>query len=59
MNALDKKRKIFDIKRLETAKMEMELKIAERLDEIERIKENILKQEAAIKKLEEELSHFA
>lgn len=38
---LEKKRIVVELKRVESARMELELKIEERLDEIERLKEHI------------------
>ena len=55
MSALERKRKIFERQRVLTAKMEMELKIEERLDEIERLKQNIDNQQARIDELDQEL----
>ncbi len=38
---LNEKKKLLELKRVETARMELELKIEERLDEIERLKDAI------------------
>ena len=55
MSVIEKKRKMFEIQKVETAVMEMELKIEERLEDIERLKKAIKAQEAHGKKLREQL----
>ena len=53
MTDLDKKRKQLEYSRVQLAKQELELKIEERLDEIERLKEHIkiqIKREEELKK---------
>lgn len=52
---LEIKKKILDLKRVETARMELELKIEERLEEIERLKKAIEVQIATEDKLKTEL----
>jgi hypothetical protein len=49
--SLDIKRKEVELMRVKVAKNEMELRIAEREDEIKRLKENIAVQEASESKL--------
>ncbi len=39
--SLERKKKEMELRRVETARMELELKIDERLDEISRLKEHI------------------
>ncbi len=41
MSNLEKMKKEMELRRVETARMELELKIAEREDEIQRLKEHI------------------
>lgn len=55
MNNIEIKRLLFEIKRVETAKMEQELKIFERLDEIERLKEYMLVQDKRIAEIKSQL----
>ena len=55
MNPLDIKRKLFEIQRVETAKMEMELKIFEKMEEIDRLKANMEVQDRRINELKTEL----
>lgn len=55
MAALDLKRKILDLKRVETARMDLEFKIEERLEEIERLKKHIEQQLDAEQKLAKEI----
>ncbi len=52
---LNKKKKLLELKRVETAKMELELKIEERLDEIERLKDAIKIQQETENKIKNEL----
>lgn len=58
MSNLARKRKEFDLKRVETARMELELKIEESLENIERLKNHIKVQDAKIAELEEELAEM-
>lgn len=53
---LDMKKKVLELKRVETARMELELKIEERLEEIERLKKAIEIQAATEEKLKKELN---
>lgn len=55
MGKLDLKRKELELQRVTTAQMDLELKIEERLDEIERMKEHVEIQKAAAEKLKEEI----
>lgn len=55
MASLDLKRKILDLKRVETARMDLEFKIEERLEEIERLKKHIDQQMEAEQKLAKEI----
>ena len=55
MSPIEKKRKLVEIQRVKTAKLEMELKIEERLLEIERLKENMANQDERVAELEAEL----
>lgn len=51
--SLERKKKEMELRRVETARMELELKIDERLEEIERLREHIkiqLEKEEQIKK---------
>lgn len=48
---LELERKKLDFKKVETAKMEMEFKILERMADIERIKEQIVLQESALENI--------
>lgn len=52
---LEAEKKKLELKKVETAKAEMEYKILERLADIERIKHNIANQEQAILNIKEEL----
>jgi hypothetical protein len=52
---LDKKKKIVELHRVQGARMEMELKIDERKEEIRRLEENIKIQTSREKELEEEI----
>ena len=51
--ALEKKK--LEIKKVETAMLEMEYKVLERLADIERLRENINNQENRIQAIEEEI----
>lgn len=53
--SLELKRKQVELSRVQTAKQEMELRVAERLDEIKRLEENIEIQIKAEIKINEEL----
>lgn len=53
--SLEFKRKHLEIGRVNQAKLEMEFQIEELLENVERIKKNILIQEKRAKELEEEL----
>jgi predicted nucleotide-binding protein (sugar kinase/HSP70/actin superfamily) len=55
MTELEKKKKILEIKRVEVAKEEMEFRILERLDEIERLRDNIENQDRRIFEIKHEL----
>lgn len=55
MASLDLKRKVLDLKRVETARMDLEFKIEERLEEIERLKKHIEQQLDAEQKLQKEI----
>lgn len=52
---LEMKRKEVEIIRIKASSAELEFKIMERMDEIERIKENIKLQKARVEELEKEL----
>lgn len=53
--SIERKKKELELRRVETARMELELKIEERLVEIERLKENIQIQLEKEEQLKEEL----
>lgn len=53
---LETKKKILELKRVETARMELELKIEERLEEIERLKHAIEIQKQTEEKIQNELN---
>lgn len=53
---LEMKKKVLELKRVETARMELELKIEERLDEIERLKKAIEIQIVTEEKLKKEIN---
>ena len=53
--SIEKKKKKLEMGRVKLAAEEMQLKIEERLEEIERLKRNIANQETKAKELEEEL----
>jgi hypothetical protein len=55
---LDLKRKEVELIRVSAAKADLELRIHERLDEIERLKEHITVSEAAEKKLADEIAEM-
>lgn len=55
MTPLEKRKKEVELARVRTARMELELKIEERLDEITRLKEHIEIQTKKEKELEQEL----
>lgn len=57
MNKLELKKIILELQKVKTAKLEMEVKIEEREQEIIRLKEYILAQEKREKELEEQLSN--
>ena len=52
---LDKKRKELELERVKLAKKELEFKIEERMDEVNRLQEHIKVQDAKIQELEKEL----
>lgn len=53
--SIDKKKKIVELHRVQGARMEMELKIEERKEEIKRLEDNIKIQLAREAELEEEI----
>lgn len=53
--SLELKKKEMELKRVVLAKEEMQLRIEERLDEIERIKDQMKIQDAAVIRLEKDL----
>lgn len=55
METLDQKRKKLDLARVKMARQELEFKVEERLEEIERLKQNIEIQIKRETELEEEL----
>ena len=55
---LEKKKKILELQRVQTARMELEFKIDERMDEIERLKANIAVQEAKEAELQKEIENL-
>ena len=55
--SLDKKKKVLELKRVETARMELEFKIEERLEEIERLKQAIEIQKQTEEKLTKEIAN--
>lgn len=56
--SLEKKKKEMELRRVEVARMELELKIEERLEEINRLKEHINVQLEKEKQLKEELNNI-
>ncbi len=56
--SLEQKRKKLELMRVQSAKMELEFKIEERLEEIERLKENIKIQKQKEEELIKELSNI-
>lgn len=56
MSKLDLKRKQLEYQRVTTAQMDLELKIEERLEEIERLKEHVEIQRLTAIKLKEEIN---
>ena len=56
MNRLEKKKREAEIARIQAAKLGMECQIEERLDEIERLKENIKAQDERVAELKEEMA---
>jgi peptidoglycan hydrolase CwlO-like protein len=58
MSALNKKLKELELQRVLTGKLELEYKIAQRMDEIERLEENIKISEDKIKELQEEIKNM-
>jgi peptidoglycan hydrolase CwlO-like protein len=57
--SLETKRKVLELKRVETARMDLEFKIEEKLDEIERLRKHVdqqLETEERLKKEIEELN---
>lgn len=55
MNELEKKKKQLELARVSLAKQELELKIEERLDEIQRLRDAIVLQDKKINELSQEL----
>lgn len=55
MNKLEAMKKHVELAKVKAAKMEMEVRILEKQEEIERLEVNIANQEAAIMKIEAEL----
>jgi peptidoglycan hydrolase CwlO-like protein len=55
MNGLELKKKELELERVKLAKKEMEFKIEERLEEIDRLKSHIEIQNQTIKKIEQEI----
>jgi len=53
--SIEYKKKQLELDRVTLAKKELEFRIEERLDEIEKLKEHILVQEKRVKELQEEL----
>jgi hypothetical protein len=53
MNELERKKLELELKKVDCAKEEMELKVLERLAEIDRLKDNIITQEKRINEIEE------
>lgn len=56
MQPLDIKRRKLDLMRVQTARYELEFKIEERLEEIERLKEHIRIQQETEIKIQQELA---
>lgn len=57
MSPIDKRRKQVQLQQVKAARMDLELRIDERLEEIERIKENIKIQIEKEKSLEQEINN--
>lgn len=53
--SLERKKKELELQRVKLAKMDMEFKIEERLEEIKKLKDHVSIQEDAINRIEEEL----
>jgi len=58
MSSIEKKKKQLELGRVSLAKQEMELRIDERTEEIERLKANIKIQEEAMERLTNELGNM-
>lgn len=58
MTNLEFEKKKLEVKKVETAKLEMEYKVLERYQDIERLKENIENQNKTIARLEQELEEL-
>lgn len=54
-SALEQKRRELDLRRVQTARFELELKVEERLEEIERLREHIKIQIAKESEIQKEL----
>lgn len=55
MNDLEKAKKELELRKVETAKLEMEFRILERMDDIKRLEENIKVQDNRIEEINQEL----
>lgn len=55
MTELERKKKVLEMERVKLAQKELEFKIEEKMDEIQRLKDHILIQTERIKQIEEEL----
>lgn len=55
MSTLEKRKKELELERVKLAKKELEFKIEERLDEVERLKKHIDIQNETINKIEQEI----
>lgn len=55
---LELEKKKLDLRKLETGKYEQEYKILEKLADIDRIKENIIKQDIAIEKTKNDIAEL-
>lgn len=56
--SLERKKKELELQRVKLAKMDMEFKIEERLEEIKKLKDHVTLQDEAITRIEEEIRNL-